>query len=83
MGINIKDMLLPSVAAVVFDMALPERVVVDPQLVAGKPVIRSARLSVEFTLGLPAAGQPEDELLHDCAGISREDILACLSYAAR
>jgi uncharacterized protein (DUF433 family) len=62
-------------------MAWSERIVIDPQILAGKPVIRGTRLSVEFVLSLLAAGQSENDLLHNYPGITREDILACLSYA--
>jgi uncharacterized protein (DUF433 family) len=54
----------------------------DPGVLAGKPVIRGTRLSVEFILSLLAAGQPEDTVLLNYPGITREDILACLSYAS-
>lgn len=63
-------------------MALSERIVVDPEVLAGKPVIRGTRLAVEFILELLAAGQSEDELLADYPGLTREDILACTSYAS-
>lgn len=63
-------------------MPLSERIVVDPQILAGKPVIRGTRLAVEFVLELLAAGQPESEILASYPGLTREDILACLSYAS-
>jgi uncharacterized protein (DUF433 family) len=63
-------------------MQLFERIVVDPELLAGKPVIRGTRLAVEFILELFAAGQPENEIITDYPGLTREDILACLSYAS-
>jgi len=63
-------------------MPWPERIVVDPQLLAGKPVIRGTRLAVEFILELLAAGQSENEILETYPGLVREDILACLSYAS-
>ena len=63
-------------------MPLSERIVVDPKILAGKPVIRGTRLAVEFILELLAAGQPESEVLANYPGLSREDILACLSYAS-
>jgi len=59
-----------------------ERIVVDPKILAGKPVIRGTRLAVEFILQLLAAGQSESEILSDYPGLTREDILACLSYAS-
>jgi len=60
-------------------MPLSERIVVDPKILAGKPVIRGTRLAVEFILELLAAGQSESEVLANYPGLSREDILACLS----
>ncbi|MFM2124783.1 MAG: hypothetical protein RL328_1234 [Acidobacteriota bacterium] len=63
-------------------MPLSERIVVDPKILAGKPVIRGTRLAVEFILGLLAAGQPESAILANYPGLSREDILACLQYAS-
>ena len=63
-------------------MPLSERIVVDPKILAGKPVIRGTRLAVEFILELLAAGESESEVLANYPGLSREDILACLSYAS-
>ena len=63
-------------------MPMSERIVVDPKILAGKPVIRGTRLAVEFILELLAAGQSESEVLANYPGLSREDILACLSYAS-
>jgi uncharacterized protein (DUF433 family) len=63
-------------------MPVSERIVVDPEILAGKPVIRGTRLAVEFILELLAAGQTENELLANYPGLTREDILACLSYAS-
>ena len=63
-------------------MLLSERIIVDSNILAGKPVIRGTRLAVEFILELLAAGQSESEILSDYPGLTREDILACLSYAS-
>jgi uncharacterized protein (DUF433 family) len=63
-------------------MPLSERIVVDPEVLAGKPVIRGTRLAVEFILEILAAGQSESELLSSYPGLTREDVLACLSYAS-
>lgn len=59
-----------------------ERIIVDPEILAGKPVIRGTRLAVEFILELLAAGRSEQELLADYPGLTRDDILACLAYAS-
>jgi len=63
-------------------MPLSERIVIDPKILAGKPVIRGTRLAVEFILELLAAGQSENDVLTNYPGLTREDILACLSYAS-
>jgi uncharacterized protein (DUF433 family) len=59
-----------------------DRIAVDLETLAGKPVIRGTRLAVELILELLAAGQSETEILASYPGLTREDILACLSYAS-
>jgi uncharacterized protein (DUF433 family) len=63
-------------------MPWSERIVVDPAILAGKPVIRGTRLAVEFILELLAAGQSEQDIQAAYPGVTRDDILACLSYAS-
>ena len=63
-------------------MALLERILIDPEVLAGKPVIRGTRLAVEFILEPLAAGQTESALLANYPGLTPEDILACLAYAS-
>ena len=58
-----------------------ERIVIDPAVLVGKPVIRGTRLSVEFIVGLLAAGWSEADVLRNYPGITVEDIRACLAYA--
>jgi len=58
------------------------RIVIDPEVLVGKPVIKGTRLAVEFIVGLLAQGWSEAEILQNYAGLTREDILACLSYAS-
>ena len=61
-------------------MPWPERITFDPEILAGKPVVRGTRIAVELVLELLAAGQSENEILDDYPGLSREDILACVGY---
>jgi uncharacterized protein (DUF433 family) len=63
-------------------MPWPERIIVDPEILAGKPVIRGTRIAVELVLELLAAGQHEQEILANYPGLTRDDVLACLSYAS-
>ena len=62
---------------------LPDRIVMDPEILVGKPTIKGTRLSVELILGILAAGETEEYLLDAYPGITHEDILACLEYASR
>ena len=63
-------------------MSWPERIVIGPEILAGKPVIRGTRLAVEFILELLAAGQSQADILANYPGLTRDDILACLAYAS-
>ena len=58
-----------------------ERIVIDPNVLVGKPVIKDSRLAVEFIIDLLAQGWGEQENLRNYPGITHEDILACLAYA--
>jgi uncharacterized protein (DUF433 family) len=60
---------------------LQDYIVLDPAVLAGKPVVRGTRLSVEFVIGLMADGWSEADILANYPGLSREGIAACLSYA--
>jgi uncharacterized protein (DUF433 family) len=59
-----------------------DRIVVDPDILVGKPVVKGTRLSVEFLLGLLAQGWSEAEILRNYPGLQREDLLACWAYAS-
>jgi len=63
-------------------MQWQERILVDPEILAGKPVIRGTRIAAELILELLAAGLSEDQILEDYPGLTRDDLLACLSYAS-
>ncbi|GLI91541.1 DUF433 domain-containing protein [Methylocystis echinoides] len=54
------------------------RITLDPELLAGKPVVRGTRLSVEFIIGLMADGWSEADILRNYPALEHEDISACL-----
>ncbi len=58
-----------------------DHIVLDPNILTGKPVIRGTRLAVEFIVDLLAQGWSFEQILDNYPGISRKDILACLEYA--
>jgi uncharacterized protein (DUF433 family) len=62
---------------------LSNRITTDPDICHGKPVIRGLRYPVESMLELMASGMTIEELLQDYPDLEREDLLACINYAAR
>ncbi len=62
---------------------LLSRITVNPPIMAGKPVIKGTRLTVEYILGLFANGVTESEIMEEYNGITKEDIQACLFFAAK
>jgi uncharacterized protein (DUF433 family) len=60
---------------------LLERITVDPQIFAGKPIIRGRRLAVEHVLGMLGAGDDFETILEGYPWLERADIQACLVYA--
>jgi uncharacterized protein (DUF433 family) len=63
------------------DQALLERIILNPNVLAGKPVIKGTRLSVEFILGLLPYGFAPEEIIAEYKGLTIEDIQACLLFA--
>ena len=57
------------------------RIVVDPKVMVGKPIIKGTRLTVQFILGLLAQGMTTEDILKEYKKLTKEDILACLSFA--
>jgi uncharacterized protein (DUF433 family) len=59
-----------------------ERIVIDPDVLVGKPILRGTRLAVEFIIDLLAQGWTEAEILRNYPGLTHEDVQACLDYAS-
>ncbi len=60
-----------------------KRITANPNILGGKPIIQGTRISVEFILDLLASDVSEEEILEDYPHLTKEDIQACLRYAAR
>lgn len=63
-------------------MEFRDRITIEPGKRGGKPCVRGTRITVYDVLSYLAAGVTVDELLSDFPALSRDDVLACLSYAA-
>ena len=64
-------------------MPWEDRIVIDPEILLGKPVVRGTRLAVEFVVGLLAEGWSEEDIRKNYPGLTQEDIRACLHYASK
>ncbi len=58
------------------------RIVIDPEVRHGKPVIRNTRVPVDIILGSLAGGMKIEEVAEEY-GIKKEDVLAAIEYAAK
>ncbi len=59
------------------------RIVANPGILGGKPIVEGTRLSVAHILGLLASGMSNQEIIADYPDLTEESIRAVLSYAAR
>jgi uncharacterized protein (DUF433 family) len=57
-------------------------ITIEPGKRSGKPCIRGLRITVQDVLEYLAGGMTEDEILQDFSELTREDIKACLAFAA-
>ena len=60
--------------------ALLKRIVLDPRILVGKPIIRGTRISVELVLDHLAGGWTNAQIIENYL-ITEEDIRACVAYA--
>ena len=65
------------------DKKMLARIILNPKIMVGKPVIRGTRLTVDFILNLLAHGTTEDEVLNEYKGQTIEDIRAFFLFATK
>ncbi|EKB49655.1 DUF433 domain-containing protein [Cecembia lonarensis] len=62
---------------------LLKRITINPDIAHGKPTIRNTRYGVAYILEYLAGGDTVEDLLEEFKDLEKEDILACLAYAAQ
>jgi uncharacterized protein (DUF433 family) len=62
-------------------MSTQSRIILDPSVLSGKPIVQWMRISVDLVLELLASGWDESSIIKEYPGLFREDILACITYA--
>ncbi len=60
---------------------MTDRIIIDPGVLSGKPIIKGTRISVEFILELLSSGMKAEEIIKEYPHLKKEDILAALEYA--
>lgn len=63
------------------ERAIENRIVVDPAVMVGKPIIRGTRITVELILRQLAQGRTVEALLRNYPHLEKDDIYACIAYA--
>ncbi len=59
-----------------------KRIVIDPDVLGGKPIVKGTRLAVEFIIELLANGWTKEEVFRNYPGLTEEDVNACLGYVS-
>lgn len=59
-----------------------EYITIDPGIRSGKPCIRGMRITVDDVAGYMASGMSMEEIMEDFPELTRDDILACLTFVA-
>ncbi len=57
------------------------RIIADPEVLVGKPVIKGTRISVELVMDLLVAGYTPQQIVEQYDHLTVEDVQACLAYA--
>ncbi len=59
-----------------------DRIVVDANVLVGKPIIKGTRISVEFVVDLLGRGWTVEQILREYDHLTADDVQACLAYAS-
>ena len=58
-----------------------QRIVIDPRVLVGKPIVKGTRISVELVIELLGRGYTQEQVLEQHDNLTPDDIKACLAYA--
>lgn len=61
---------------------MEKKIIIDPKVLVGKPVIRGTRIPVYLVLNLIAHGKTISDIIEEYPELTKDDILAAVSYAA-
>ena len=64
-------------------MGLEDRIVLNSQILTGKPIIKGTRISVEFLLDLLSQGWSYEQIIQNYPPLTTDDILAGINFSRR
>lgn len=62
---------------------MKECITIDPAICNGRPIVKGTRIAVQTVLEFLGAGDEVADVLEEYPSLTREDVLACLSYSSR
>jgi uncharacterized protein (DUF433 family) len=62
---------------------MESRIVINPEICNGRPVVRGTRINAQTVLEFLGAGDSVEDILEEYPSLSREDVLACVQYSSR
>lgn len=60
-----------------------DRIIIDPAICNGRPVVKGTRISVQTVMEFLSAGDTVEDVLKEYPSLTREDVLACMDWATR
>jgi uncharacterized protein (DUF433 family) len=60
-----------------------ERIIVDPEVCNGRPIVKGTRIEVQTVIEFLVAGDSIEDVLEEFPSLTKDDVQACLDYAAR
>lgn len=62
---------------------MEDRIIIDPAICNGRPVVRGTRITAQTILEFLGAGDSVEDVLEEYPTLTRDDVLACLQYSSR
>lgn len=62
---------------------MPDRIVIDPAICNGQPVVKGTRITVQTVVEFLAAGDSVEVVLEEYPSLAEEDVLACKEWKSR
>jgi uncharacterized protein (DUF433 family) len=79
---DLPDLHLADAGQYACGVQLDDHIIITPGIRSGKPRVKGTRITVYDILEYLTGGMTEDQILADFPSLNREDIRACLAFAA-